>query len=351
MKKTLFICTIVSLALLTSCQSANDGAFALVGRQKNEQKHMIDLPFDITTISDHPIIEDAMRVSLNKPEGELTRRDFLTVTDLDIDLGYLERVGSELYEEGMTIDLLPLLAMGNLERLALRALGEDKFSSIDVLTHIDSLKELRTSRLSVNFFDVIKEHQGLELVRFTSHEIDTFDFGELVNLPNLKEIRIGARESNEPNMFVNLEALANLPALENLTLNSGNITNIEALSNTESLKALDLAQNSITDVSPIKRNADLVFINFQGNPINDISALTDLTKLTDARLSDTQIDNIDVMANWVSLERLSISGTDVSDISALGNIDSLIQFFSVNTSVRDYSPVDHVGFVEPYERK
>jgi Leucine-rich repeat (LRR) protein len=54
---------------------------------------------------------------------------------------------------------------------------------------------------------------------------------------------------------------------------------------------------------------------------------------------------------WKYLQRLKLSENPIEDITPLAQLDSFLQVYLVFCPVKDFSPVDHVGFVEPYERK
>ena len=40
----------------------------------------------------------------------------------------------------------------------------------------------------------------------------------------------------------------------------------------------------------------------------------------------------------------------ITDISALGDLTTLLSVTLTNCPVKDFSPVEHVGYVEPYTR-
>ncbi len=299
----------------------------IVPKEPTEAEYLIN-GFDIHTIGHYPEIEAAIRVSAGRETGFLTREDFLRVTSLDL--------------RGKNVrNIFPLRALSNLTELDL---GENALADISSLAELKNLEVLYLDNNQNNIAD-LAHLSGLGRLTFldlTSSHLT--DIAPLKTLTNLTELRLAG------NSIDNISPLAGLKNLTELTLHGNLITDVSPLAGLKNLKELYLSCNHIADVSPLSGLTELTYLQLMDNRITDISPLAVLVNLTDANLSSNTISDISPLAGWKKIERLSLSSNPIADISVLRDLTTLLQVMVVHCPVEDFSPLDHVGYVEPYTR-
>ena len=218
------------------------------------------------------MLEEAIRDELNKPEGELTKKDLEQLTYLPaISLGIKDLSGLEYAI--------------NLETLYLYR---------NEITDLSPLKKL------------------IKLKKLHIYENKIKDISPLSNLINLESLELASNEIS------NIKPLANLKRLNYLNLNYNKISNISYLSSLRQLETLKLSYNQISDISPLTSLKNITFIGLSNNKISDISPLTKLPKLIDIFLADNQISDISAFEKFnQSLEWIFIQRNQITDISPL----------------------------------
>lgn len=86
-----------------------------------------------------------------------------------------------------------------------------------------------------------------------------------------------------------LSGLAQLTALESLTLNDNLIADLTPLAGLTSLSYLHLGNNNITDISPLKSLTALRSLYLDGNKIDNLSPLESMTSLTTLSLRNMEL--------------------------------------------------------------
>ena len=186
-----------------------------------------------------------------------------------------------------------------------------------------------------------------------------------------------------------LEAIASLENLVNLSLNSCGLTGIGALAGCTGLETLSLEDNAIEDVSALAELGNLRALYLSGNRIGSLEPLYGLDgletldirgrEITDAELEElrgelpacsiltdeptvtveelslggvdfksdvTELDlsgrsvsDISVLAKCAALERLDLSGNVVSSISALASLPNLREADLSDNEISNISPL------------
>jgi len=202
-------------------------------------------PTDVIVFDD-AALEASIREALGKPEGDVTRADAETLTELE-----LSQMGVDK-EQPYIHSLSALQYFTNLTYLGL---GYAVQNAQDPLAPID--------------LSVIANLQNLESLQMAGVVVD--DLSPLAGLDQLKSLTL--YNGNQP---LDLTPLSGLVNLEALTLRNNKITDLTPLAGMSNLRYLDLEGNQITDVSPLAGLTGLERLFLIDNPISDFSSLAEV---------------------------------------------------------------------------
>ncbi len=179
--------------------------------------------------------------------------------------------------------------------------------------------------------------------------------GELVQFadPALEDavrdaLRINSRDIVESDLTIltsldatdrgitDLTGLEQAVHLEELTLDSNEITNLEALISLSNLAYLSAINNDISDITPLKNLANLQMLTLDWNNIEDIGALSELTNLLFVSLQNNKIKDISALEN-VNIEYLNLGYNEITDISSLLTLPNLVFVLILNNAL-DLTP-------------
>lgn len=281
-----------------------------------------------------PLMEKAVRASLNQPDGPLRKDTLLEVTSLSIivesDPFLSEPVTSE------TLSLADLQYLPNLVTLEIRNFTSlSEFGAITNLVCLEdltiyscgitnseiasiaSLKNLRSLCLDLNNLtdaSALARLSKLDSLSLSYNSLSTTEaFSAMTSLRHL---------TLSGNRIKDLRPLAGLKNLESLTLSQNSLGSLTPLSALSELRTLDVASNNLSTLSGLEELSFLSSLNAAGNRIYDISALTHLDALKQVSLSENNIHNILPLAG-ISVEVLNLSGNDITSILALCSIPTL----------------------------
>ena len=211
--------------------------------------------FDINTISDYPELEMAIRESIGKATGDLTRKDFLSVTSLNL--------------SGRGIkDITPVKALVNLVELN---------ASSNNITDVSPLSGL----------------QNLYVLDLSGNNLD--DISPIAMLSNLATLGL------DSNIGIDISPLANLNNLVNLSIQNSELTDISALTELN-VTDLDLSGNNINDIRPLGTLPKIERLKLNDNPITDLSALENTTTLLSLYVVNCPIEDFSPVAHVRSIE-------------------------------------------------
>ena len=154
-----------------------------------------------------------------------------------------------------------------------------------------------------------------------------------------------------------LELIAALPALKQLTLSNCGLSTVAGLENAQSLTDLDLSNNTIRNLEPLSTLMNLKTLNLRHNALTSLNSLTQLAnletldvsynvltsidpigtcrKLTELDASHNRITSLGTADNLPVLSKLNLSSNSLSDVSILGNCLSLTELDISKNSVTD----------------
>ena len=189
---------------------------------------------------DDEVLENMIRTAMNKPDGDITVADALSVTQLDLTMD-----GSDW--------------------------SNPRIHSLDALKYFTNLTNLSMSWALQN------EGKGVDL-------------SPLSGLTKLEVLLLGCDEIYD---ISPLEPLVNLKSL--WIWGCRYLSDISALSGMTSMLDLWIKGNSIQDLSPIANMKNLERLYMEENLVQDLSPLAGLTKLTSLLVSDNPVMDYSVL--------------------------------------------------------
>ena len=201
--------------------------------------------------------------------------------------------------------------MTNVEELIINDGGYGDFGSSNSLLQLPNLRSLTliNSSVSPEMIQQISQVESLEYLDFYSSYLWS-DISPIINMPNLQELHldyasfmfdttnIAANDhlrildmgnaivsKNNANQWADKEdvdvnafqeALANLHAMEELTLEDLTLNSVEFAAGMENLKMLNITDNYVTSLEPLSKLPGLQVIVCESNPVSDTAGLDDI---------------------------------------------------------------------------
>ncbi|MFC1525995.1 leucine-rich repeat domain-containing protein, partial [Candidatus Latescibacterota bacterium] len=291
-------------------------------------------------------LEELVRETIDKPEGELTTADVSGITRLSGSWGAgiaslegIQHLASleELYLSGNDIvDLTPIASLTQLRRIGLMSndvadvipLGglvllehldlshnpvEDLSILDEIIHNLPQLTSLSVQGMGVTNVTFLGDLTNLTSLYLNNNQID--DVTPLSSLTQLESLGM----ANSPNTnLADLEQLVTgLPGLTYLALWGMGLTDVSFLGGMSGLTSLTLANNSISDLSPSAGLLELQTLYLYSNDITDLSPLSGLTQLRQLYLGDNQISDLSPLQGLLELSRLELENNDIADLSPL----------------------------------
>lgn len=191
------------------------------------------------------------------------------------------------------------------------------FDSVDFLASLSNLRTLVLTdcRFPANELEIIAGLPMLENLTMSNCSLSTLS--GLENARNLIKLDL------HNNTIRNLAPLSTLTALRELDLSHNAVTNLSALSNLSNLEALNVSYNILTDVAPLDTCQRITTLIANNNQISTLEGIAQLTGLTNLNLYKNALTEISDLANCTELVELEIGNNSIEDISVLSNISSL----------------------------
>ncbi|WP_206538313.1 leucine-rich repeat domain-containing protein [Listeria floridensis] len=198
------------------------------------------------------------------------------------------RVKEEVLGEFEPSNLVSRKQLESLERLTLEYWGDDSLAGIGVLKGLQTL----------NIYGDVK------------------DYTPLRGLPNLLVLNLYGTNCT------NLDFLEGMAPLNNLMVQTTELTSVEGLRHQTALATLDISNNSkVTDWSPLNQLTTLRGLNVAYCGIDDYSFIQNMTKLTRLNLDGNPITKVEGLQALPDLKFLTLGSTPLEDFSGLKGLD------------------------------
>jgi Leucine-rich repeat (LRR) protein len=225
----------------------------------------------------------AIRTALNKPWGNITNLDLLSLQTLDISGSGIQNLTGLEYATNLTS-----LDLHN--------------NSIADVSPLANLYHLTTLHLQGNQISSISS-----LAAMTNLSVLSLDNNQISDLTPLAAMTKMSQLSLSSNQITNLSPLAGMSLLTNLSLDNNCINNLTPLANLTALTTLSFSQNQVVDVSKLSSLTNLTRLSASGNLIVDVTPLATLTRLTVLALNENRILEVSSLASLSQLTRLDVS--------------------------------------------
>lgn len=156
---------------------------------------------------------------------------------------------------------------------------------------------------------------------------------QIEKLTNLEELQLDSNEISD------LTPLAKLTDLKSLRLFGNQISDISPLASLTQLTELDLRSNQIEDITPLSKLTNLKELLLGVNPLSSITPLSKLTNLKELNLQHVQISDVTPLSNLTKLQRLVLQSNEISDITPLANLKNLKTLYLDFNQISDLSPL------------
>ncbi len=276
-------------------------------------------------------VEDVIRQTLNKPEGNITAGDMKWITSFNYD------PVNDKNATGTITTLADLRYCVSLETLHVLHQPVD---SLEGLQELNKLSDICILGCSVSDLSPLAGKESLSKVWISGNPVK--DAAPVLSLPNLTEFNAyfgtGIKDisalstSGKLRYFFCQNTLKDYtPLLRQKNLQGVTLSGVtdaffrELLSNCKVLRSICLDHSSVKDESlSLLKGRTMYNLYFESCGLKDISALADLGGVTDLRLGNNQIE----------------------DISALKELDVSYVVDLRNNRIKDLSPLEHMTRLE-----
>lgn len=216
----------------------------------------------------HTLLEDAIRLQVGKPTGELLPEDFLSISEVD------------LYGALGAIDGIERLV--NIQRISIRGV-EAPLYDISPLVELAQLREVSIFNTQLSNVRGFEKMPALRVLHLNRNRIE--DLTPLVELP-LSELSVG------DNQLQDIFPLRTLTDLEMLNVQNNRLRDLEPLKALRKLKELDFSGNDVRDISFMEDTRLLYRIDMRGNSVRNIAPLMKMVLLQSVELGGNPLDDV-----------------------------------------------------------
>lgn len=229
-----------------------------------------------------PVIEAETRRILNKPTGDIMKKEVLGITDFGVDQEY-EDYGSLGKSGSVSGEITTLKDLQWFKNLKVLILFDCDLDSLEGIEKLAELRVLYVRRNRLRDIEPVRNLTHLAYLDCADNNIG--DYSALCGLTEMKELGIGD--------------------------NGMTYTDLSPLENMTHLSALYAPFCGIDDISVLKNMPDLEYLQLFHNDISDISALANLEKLDYLELGLNKIENIDALAGLKRLTHINLQSNPI----------------------------------------
>ena len=207
-----------------------------------------------------------------------------------------------------------LSGIENFTKLTTLILDQNLITDITPLSELQDIRVLELgNNTNLTNVSIVQNFSKLEQLTLNSCNISQDNIDAISKCTTLTKLGLhGCLEIND------ISKLANLTKLQRLWIGRTSITSVDALKDLTTLKELDI--NYIRNIKSLETLKNLV--NLEGLyccscSITDITPLSNLTKLTTLRIDDNNIQDISVLSNLTNLKALNASNNHISDTTPI----------------------------------
>ena len=203
---------------------------------------------------------------------------------------------------------------------------EQKLGTLVDLSHLAKLEtlDLSGSAFPAADLEILAKLPNLSNLTLSNCGISTI--AALEGAPKLTYLDLSS------NTIRNMDALSQMNTLKELHLQHNAVTGLEALSSLTNLEMLNIAFNSVTDLTPLSSCLKLNWLDVGNNALNTLDGVDELTLLTHLAADYNKLTDIAIVESCSEITSLSIANNQISDLSPLSSLAKLdVLNFSYNT--------------------
>ena len=211
--------------------------------------------------------------------------------------------------------------------------------NLQELANLTYLESLTISNYTFDSLDFLSRLTSLDTLTMTDCRFPSDDLEVIASLPQLTDLTLsncgistiaGLEKAQKlsyldlsNNTIRNLEPLSGLLSLKQITLNHNALTGLTALAALSNLEELDVSYNSLSSIAPIATCRKLKTLNVSNNSLSNLGAVDNLPALTILTADHNDLTDVEILANCTGLVELDISNNNVSQITSLSVLEQL----------------------------
>ena len=146
------------------------------------------------------------------------------------------------------------------------------------------------------------------------------------------------------NAIPDLDALADMAALETLRLSGNKIVDLAPLSGLKALRVLHLFDNEVVSVTPLAGTTALQALSVSNNPVASLAGLEDLPALLELYVSNADLTAL-VATAPSSLFHLEADGNAITSLAPLAGHEVLHSVFLANNAITSLAPLQNAPWL------
>lgn len=301
---------------------------------------------------DSPLLEEAVRMELNRPEGTITRRDLEQVRRLAVVSRevldenrqfrcnlciYVDEVEQTEAPRGDIADLSLLADMPNLDTLYLCRQEIRDFSPLEGLP----LRELYLTDNQIGDFSPLEQMPDLEVLYIGTNP--AVDFTPFSALKNLRELNLDSWEMHEPESLAPLEGLpVEHLSLGNLYPQDGNWSFMGKMGNLRTLWLWDPLEAAVAALEDCGKLGVLNLGNYREADLSQLPAMPQLYALS----LFNRLPSLEGIQKQGGLGWLNLCGLHGLDLSPLASLEGLREITLFNLDAQSFAALAELPALE-----
>lgn len=255
----------------------------------------VDLsPADKAVTFQEPLIEEAVRAMLGRPQGAITYADLELITGIYIQAGQIYLSSEDFYIQGGTWyedgiknkgPIKDLSDLANMPNLYTVLIGGEYIRDISPLAGLTKLQHVDLRDNEISDLSPLTDMDTLIDVSVGGNWLDDID--AVCTWPVLKALNLNDTGKYDASPLAGLERMSSLDIfnasdayryldcsyIEELMLGAVGQTDLECIDRVGYVSRLYIRDSDIHDISALKGRADITYLNIEGCMIDDLSVL------------------------------------------------------------------------------
>lgn len=259
-----------------------------------------------------PLIEEAVRLELDKPYGAIKYEELKDVKEIYIFEKYAVKTEEEYYEyaytwdergsmQGELTDISDLAYMPNLQNVYI---GGEHITDISPLKYLDKLVLIEFRENDIEDISVLADKKYLSFIGFCNNNLKSIEV--IRNCPALKSLDLrnagsfdgspieALREPSFLDIACDSDAYMYLggKSYDEIKFGAPGQTELSCLDEVEGVTKLYIYHSEITDISALKGREDIQYLNIVSCQIEDLSPLYTMPNLQKLEVSYSKRDEM-----------------------------------------------------------